>query len=402
MRVENNFHPKFVHNTVEVSGRQNTQYTQKTANSLVDTAVTMEISQRGFAMAGEMEPFLDTYETTQTLLKGTPRVGSQEMLRGDFADVLADNYQNELQRIKDNYSGKELDTQMAILDKAYEEAAASVSRGYVKQLRMLTGDLVIKPQTGVSYVSEAEAEYAYQENLKKDGNRPTVIDSGLADTIQKDVKDFLMQLKNPTADGIKDIREDRFYTVSGASTESKYGYAAQFDSVSREYAAAMYNHDYATAADIDVISAMDEKYQSMKAEIEEHYTGEEKAARLSELEKNYDFILKSNVVSPTDLMLKNESAMNKLRDTFAKAYDNAKNTKSSNFLETAYGNLANWSGVCGEIDVQLKSYEELFAQFKEALDDSQAGNGGKVYADSLLKTITAGLAGIKEQNTRFF
>lgn len=200
MRVENNIYPESVYNKVEVSGRQNTRYTQEAANSLVDDGIRMEISQRGFAMAGEMEPFLDTYETTQTLLKGTPRVGSQEMLRGDFADILAGNYQNELQRIKDNYSGKEQENRLAILDKAYEEAVASVSRGYVKQLRMLTGDIVIKPQTGVSYASEAEAEYAYQENLKKDAERPAVIDSGLAENIQKDVKNFLMQLKKETAD----------------------------------------------------------------------------------------------------------------------------------------------------------------------------------------------------------
>lgn len=72
----------------------------------------------------------------------------------------------------------------------------------------------------------------------------------------------------------------------------------------------MSNHDYATAAGIDVISAMDEKCQSIKAEIE--YSGEEKDARLSELEDNYKFILDSNVISSTDLAIKKESAINKL------------------------------------------------------------------------------------------
>lgn len=201
-----------------------------------------------------------------------------------------------------------------------------------------------------------------------------------------------------TEDSIVDIGKNRFSTIFGATTESKYGYAAQLDSVSRDYATAMSNHDYAAAAGIDVISAMDEKYQSIKEEIEKKYSGEEKDARLSELENNYKFILDSNVISSTDLAIKNESALNKLRNTFARAYDNAKNTKSSQFIETAYGSLANWSGACGQIDVQLKSYKELFEQFKETLYSSKGMNGDKKYADSLLKTINSGLAGVKEQN----
>lgn len=201
-----------------------------------------------------------------------------------------------------------------------------------------------------------------------------------------------------TEDSIVDIEKNKFSTMFGATTKSKYGYAAQLDSVSRDYATAMSNHDYATAAGIDVISAMDEKYQSIKAEIEEKYSGEEKDARLSELEDNYKFILDSNVISSTDLAIKNESAINKLRNTFAKAYDNAKNTKSSQFIETAYGSLANWSGACDEIDVQLKSYKELFEQFKETLYSSKGMNGDKKSANSLLKTINSGLAGVKEQN----
>ena len=116
------------------------------------------------------------------------------MMNGSFADVLAENYQNELQRIKENYSGKEYDRQLAILDKAYEEAAQSVSRGYAKQLKMLTGDIVIKPQTAVSYSSEAEN--TEQADLEKNGKHSQVIDAGLSDTIRNDVKNILLQLKN--------------------------------------------------------------------------------------------------------------------------------------------------------------------------------------------------------------
>lgn len=196
MKIENNSNYQYVNAVADSSGRRNSYTDKVAADTLVDDGVSMEISERGRRLAGEMEPFLDTYETTCTLLKGTGHIGSERMMNGGFADVLAENYQNELQRIKENYSGKEFDRQLAILDKAYEEAAQSVSRGYVKQLKILTGDIVIKPQTGISYSSEAEAEKAYQENLERDGKSKSVIDSGLSDTILDDVKNILLQLKN--------------------------------------------------------------------------------------------------------------------------------------------------------------------------------------------------------------
>ena len=196
MRIENNSNYQYVNVVEDSSGRRNSHSDKVAADPLVNDGISMEISERGRALAGEMEPFLDTYETTCTLLKGTGHVGSEKMMNGGFADVLAENYQNELQRIKENYSGKEFDRQLAILDKAYEEATQSVSRGYVKQLKVLTGDIVIKPQTGISYSSEAEAEKAYQANLEKGGKSKPVIGSGLSDTIFDDVKNILLQLKN--------------------------------------------------------------------------------------------------------------------------------------------------------------------------------------------------------------
>lgn len=196
MRIENSSNHQYVNAVEDSSSRRNSHSDRVAADPLINDGISMEISERGRALAGEMEPFLDTYETTCTLLKGTGHIGSEKMMNGGFADVLAENYQNELQRIKENYSGKEFDRQLAILDKAYEEAAQSVSRGYVKQLKVLTGDIVIKPQTGISYSSEAEAEKAYQANLEKDGKSKSVIDSGLSDTILDDVKNILLQLKN--------------------------------------------------------------------------------------------------------------------------------------------------------------------------------------------------------------
>ena len=40
----------------------------------MDTGVSMEISKRNLALAGEMEPFMDTYETIHTLPEGFYKV----------------------------------------------------------------------------------------------------------------------------------------------------------------------------------------------------------------------------------------------------------------------------------------------------------------------------------------
>lgn len=197
MKIGNNPIYQPVSNVADLSSRRNPHTEDPSAEALVDSAVSMRISKRGLALAGEMEPFLDTYEATRALLEGTGHIGSEKMMNGGFADALAENYQKELLRIKENYSGKEHDRQLSLLDKAYEEAAGSVSAGYVKQLKILTGDIVIKPQTGISYSSEAGAEKAYQENLKKGEERKSVIDSKMSDAIQNDVKNILLQLKNP-------------------------------------------------------------------------------------------------------------------------------------------------------------------------------------------------------------
>lgn len=208
----------------QMSAPKQTDGQQKANQELIGDAVSMEISERGYALAGELEPFIDTYETTLTLLKGTGHIGSQEMISGDFADILSDNYQKELQRIKDNYSGKEYDEQLKILDKAYEEAVQSASAGYVKQLRLLTGDIVIKPQIGISYASEAEAEKAYQENLKKDENRESVIDSAMAGIIQDDIRNILLQLKNPTLSQQKNDIQGHFISYADMKKLGSYLY----------------------------------------------------------------------------------------------------------------------------------------------------------------------------------
>lgn len=194
-----------------------------------------------------------------------------------------------------------------------------------------------------------------------------------------------------------DIGKNTFQTFFGASTESKYGYAAEFDSVSRDYAKAIATHDYSSAASMDVVTSMNEKYQTLKQEIEDNYSGDEKESRLAELDQNYNFIMDTNVVQSTDTIIKNESAINKLKMTFANAYENAKNTKSSSFVQTAYGDMSGWKETCEEVNEQLEHYKKMFEQFKEALNDKDS-EGSAEYANSILKDINAGLTGVKEKS----
>lgn len=195
------------------------------------------------------------------------------------------------------------------------------------------------------------------------------------------------------------IEKGQYATKYGAVTESRYGYAAELDSVSREYATSVYNRDYAGAAGQDVVSAMEEKYKSLKEEIGNSYDGEEKEARLTELDNSYDFIMKNNVVDPTDLALKTTGAINKLKSTFADAYQNAVKTKSSAFVKVAYGDLSGWAEETKQIGQQLENYKDLFKQFKETLKDIHTKDSAAQYADSLLKSVNSGLVNVQEKST---
>ncbi|MGN0351885.1 MAG: hypothetical protein ACI4ES_09550 [Roseburia sp.] len=195
------------------------------------------------------------------------------------------------------------------------------------------------------------------------------------------------------------VEKGQYATLYGAVTESKYGYAAELDSVSRDYAAAMFNRDYSGAASQNMVSAMEEKYQLLKEEIEGSYEGEEREERLAELDSSFDFIMKANVTDATDLALKSTGAINKLKSTFANAYQNAVQTKSSEYVQIAYGDLSAWGDETEQISQQLNNYKELFEQFRETLQNIHTQNGATQYADSLLKSISSGLVGVQEKNT---
>ena len=204
---------------------------------------------------------------------------------------------------------------------------------------------------------------------------------------------------NTTTSGNFVVEKGQYATKYGAVTESKYGYAAEFDGVSRDYATAMFNRDYAGAAGQNVVSAMEERYQSLKEEIENGYEGDERESRLAELDSSFDFIMKYNVTDATDIALKSTGAINKLKSTFSDAYQNALQTKSSSFVQTAYGDLSSWAEETKQVSQQLTTYKELFEQFKETLKNIHTKDGAAKYADSLLKGISSGLAGVQEKNT---
>lgn len=170
--------------------------TDKSGNDMIDNAITLEISKRGFDLAKELEPFEDTYDITRGLLHGT----GKEIISGKFIDILQENYQSKLKDVTENYSGKELEKQLRLLDKAYDEAVYSVSESYMKQLRILTGDTVLKFQRGRSYSSAAEAEAAYQKSLEEEAKKKYVIDSDMADSLQQNLREMLLALKENNAD----------------------------------------------------------------------------------------------------------------------------------------------------------------------------------------------------------
>lgn len=165
------------------------------AKEMVDSAVSLEISRRGFAMAEKLQEFDDTYETCMSLISG---IGSHEMIDGSFVDILAQNYRDEFSKLKENYAGDEYDKQLAHLNKAYDEAAGNLSVGYMKQLRLLTGDIVLKPSSGKSYLSAEEAEKAIAVEEKKAENKEYIIHPDLAEQISVDLKSMLLQKKDGT------------------------------------------------------------------------------------------------------------------------------------------------------------------------------------------------------------
>ena len=119
-----------------------------------------EKSHSGLAIVGELQEFEDTYEVRKSLCKG---IGTKEIINGSFVDTLAQNYKKQSDAIAEQYDGEEYDKQMKLLDKAFEDASDIVSSSYSRQMRVLTGDIVIN-RTVKDYSTYEAAEDALSKN----------------------------------------------------------------------------------------------------------------------------------------------------------------------------------------------------------------------------------------------
>lgn len=184
-----------IQNTNSIKNQKN-EYTQPDSedsktNEMMDSAVSLEISKRGLSMVGELQEFEDTYETRRVLTSG---IGSHELINGSYMDILAKNYQEELRKLKEQYSGTIYEKQLTHLNKAYDEAADMVSRNYVKQLRILTGDIELKPKTVTSYSKEEDTILSEEDNKTK--SKQYVIEPEQTEKISFDIKNMLLHMKN--------------------------------------------------------------------------------------------------------------------------------------------------------------------------------------------------------------
>lgn len=163
------------------------------ANEMIDGAVSLKISKRGLSMAGELQEFNDMYETRRTLTSG---IGSHELIDGSYIDILSENYQDELNKLKEQYFGTLYDKQLEHLNKAYDEAADMVSRNYVKQLRILTGDIELKNKLVTPYSNEEDATKALSKEDNNMNSKQYVIDAEQAEKVSFDIKNMLLQMKS--------------------------------------------------------------------------------------------------------------------------------------------------------------------------------------------------------------
>ncbi|MCM1500476.1 MAG: hypothetical protein NC124_18600 [Clostridium sp.] len=172
---------------------------QRKSQEMIDHAASMEISRRGFAMAQELEAFdgEEVYNMRVELLRDASNPAS--IIDGSFVGKVAEQYKSMADDIQEKYSGNEYERQMGILDKAYNEAKDSLAKQYTRQMRILSGDIVINT-TVKSYSTHAEAEAALNEPdiTKKAGEE--VISNEKGEQMNGDVLKYLEAAKASVLD----------------------------------------------------------------------------------------------------------------------------------------------------------------------------------------------------------
>lgn len=184
-----------------------------------DTAVSMMISKNGLDKAREVPISFDRncglrtfqYESTldmfYALYEGLEYKNTHD---GSFVEILAKNYQIQAESIKEQYEGKEYDWKIALLNKAYEEAAENEGKAYVNDLRYFTGDIVYAEERSFRSEAEMRKYLAEYEPPKASG----IVDEELRDQIVLDITNICMRAKTMYQDkGMLDAEElDRVAT----------------------------------------------------------------------------------------------------------------------------------------------------------------------------------------------
>ncbi|MDE5966523.1 MAG: hypothetical protein K2G89_06795 [Lachnospiraceae bacterium] len=205
MRVENSYSNSYYSDvkvkgslqTVEQSAEQ-----QKKSSELIDGAVSVNISRLGYTYAGEL-PVDDSHEVYLARRQMRQGIGISTRINGEFVGILAENYKNMADSIKENYTGDEFDRQMGILDKAYKQASEDLAHEYTQQMRILSGDIVIMPSrlTDSDYYSTAaEAEAHRREFDAAWDARKQVISREKGEQIESDVLKYLEAAKASVLD----------------------------------------------------------------------------------------------------------------------------------------------------------------------------------------------------------
>ena len=172
----------------------------------------------------------------------------------------------------------------------------------------------------------------------------------------------------------------------GVIVSSEYGYASQLDDVSRDYMLARKTDNYSEMSASNVITNLQDKYSELKHNITDNYSGKEAENRIKALDNIYDTIIQRGILKPIQQDIATEMTSNRLRAKLGPGIDTSSGSKWNNTLAT--------------IDEQTSTLKELSEKFAEALRNVQKKDGAN-YADSLLKTITEGLASIQEKKKGF-
>ncbi|MCM1500081.1 MAG: hypothetical protein NC124_16585 [Clostridium sp.] len=194
------------------------QKSEEVIGQAATAAVSMKISKMGYTYAGELPVYdgEEVYNMRVELLRGTSDPAS--MIDGSFVGKVAEQYKSMADDIQEKYSGNEYERQMGILDKAYNEAKDSLAKQYTKQMRILSGDIVIMPSklTDADYYStEAEAEAHQREFDAAWENRKQVISEEKGKQMSSDVLKYLEAAKASVMDkgffdwqNMKDVKAD--------------------------------------------------------------------------------------------------------------------------------------------------------------------------------------------------